>query len=228
MKIIIADSNDIVRVGLRTILTNDKSWQIVGEASSSKELYEQLVSFGADLVIIDYTSAGFSIDIVPKIVSKFQNLRIVAITPEQSANTIVDALRSGVLSYIKKDCDIGEIINSVKETYAGNKFFCGQVLETIQRASIDVDDIDFDSFSCESVVLTDREIEIITLIAEGYTNTEIADLLHLSPHTITTHRKNIMAKLGAKNTAAIVMYAVKTNLISPNKFLFSSSNSSRP
>jgi DNA-binding NarL/FixJ family response regulator len=144
----------------------------------------------------------------------------VAVTPEQSAVTVVDALRSGVVSYVKKDCDIAEIMSSVNETYAGNKFFCGQILETIQKASINVDDIDFESFSCEPITLSERELEIITLIAEGHTNGQIGDILHLSTHTITTHRKNIMAKLGVKNTAAIVMYAVKTNLVSPNKFLF--------
>ena len=70
------------------------------------------------------------------------------------------------------------------------------------------------------VVLSDRENEIIILIAEGNTNPQIADQLFLSSHTVNTHRKNIMGKLGVKNTAGIVMYAVKTNLVSPNKFLF--------
>jgi DNA-binding NarL/FixJ family response regulator len=126
------------------------------------------------------------------------------------------------MSYVKKDCDLTEIINAVEETGRGNKFFCGQILETIRKAAIDVNDIDFDSFSCEPVILSDRENEIITLIAEGLTNIQIAEQLFLSNHTINTHRKNIMSKLGVKNTAGIVMYAVKTNLVSPNKFLFAS------
>lgn len=224
MKLIIADNNDIVRVGLRTILSSDSFIQIVGEARTSDELKTMINNFDVDVVLIDYTSPEFSIDIIPKILRKKKNIRFVAITPEQSANTVVDALRSGVKSYVKKDCDIAEILSSVKETGAGNKFFCGQILETIQKASIDVDDIDFESFSCEPVILSDREMEIIKLIAEGNTNTQIADLLHLSPHTITTHRKNIMTKLGTKNTAGIVMYAVKTDLVSPNKFLFAGNN----
>jgi len=80
-----------------------------------------------------------------------------------------------------------------------------------------------DSFSCEPVVLSERELEIITHIAEGFTNNQIAEKLFISPHTVNTHRKNILQKLGANNTAAIVMYAVKANLVSPNKFLFSPS-----
>lgn len=224
MKVIIADSNDIVRVGLRNILSSDKFTQIIGEATNNDDLEEQVKNFETDIVIIDYTSAGFTIDVIPKILNKQKNIKFIAITPEQNASVVVDALRSGVMSYIKKDCDIPEILSSVKETGAGNKFFCGQILESIQKAELNVDDLDFDSFSCEPVLLSEREVEIIKLIAEGNTNSQIADLLHLSPHTINTHRKNIMGKLGTKNTAGIVMYAVKTNLVSPNKFLFAGEN----
>lgn len=220
MRLVLADSNEIVRIGLRTVLSSERAIEIVGEAKSSAELLELVKNFPTDLVMIDYTSAQFSIDVIPQLLQKFPSIKIVAITPEQSAQTLVNALRSGVKSYVKKDCDSMEIINSVKETGRGNKFFCGQILETIRDASIDVNDIDFDSFSCEPISLSERELEIITLIAEGLTNNQIADQLFLSAHTINTHRKNIMAKLGVKNTAGIVMYAVKTNLVSPNKFLF--------
>lgn len=220
MKIILADSNELIRIGMRAVLSSEENLEIVGEATSSEELISLIKNFGSDIVLIDYTSVGFSIDIIPRVISKFPNVSFVAITPEQSAQTLVNALRSGVKSYVKKDCDVSEIINSVKETARGNKFFCGQILETIQRASIDVEDIDFESFSCEPILLSERENQIITFIAEGQTNAQIAETLFLSNHTINTHRKNIMAKLGVKNTAGIVMYAVKTNLVSPNKFLF--------
>ncbi len=220
MHVILADSNDLVRVGMRAVLNSHGGLQIVGEAKDKEELLDQVKNFGASVILIDYTSPGFDIDVIPRVLSDHKEVKFLAITPEQSAQTVVDALRSGVRSYVKKDCDLGEIINAVEETWRGNKFFCGQILETIQRASINVDDIDFDSFTCEPVILSERENEIIILIAEGFTNAQIADQLFLSNHTINTHRKNIMAKLGVKNTAGIVMYAVKTNLVSPNKFLF--------
>lgn len=222
MRIILADSNDLVRVGMRAILSSEKNLEIVGEAKNKHELKQQLKNFGTDLILIDYTSEGFDIDVIHSSLATNNKVKFIAITPEQSAQTLVDALRSGVTSYVKKDCDIGEIINAVKETGRGNKFFCGKILETIQRASIDVNDIDFESFSCEPISLSERELGIVILIAEGLTNTQIAEQLFLSTHTINTHRKNIMAKLGVKNTAGIVMYAVKTGLISPNKFLFAS------
>lgn len=221
MKVIIADSNDIVRVGLRSILASDSIVEIVGEALSSQQFLDQLKSFDADVALLDYTAPGFSIDVIPKALSINKRLKIVAITPEQNPSVILDALKSGVMSYIKKDCDIPEILASVRETAGGNKFFCGQILDSIRRSSIDVEHLDNENFSCEPVLLSERELEIIKYIAEGNTNAQIADLLCLSPHTITTHRKNVMAKLGTKNTAGIVMYAVKSNLVSPNKFLFS-------
>lgn len=222
MKLILGDSNELIRIGMRTLLSTEKQIQIIGEARNNEELIALTKSFDADIILLDYTAKGFSIDVIPQILQKKQHLNIVAITPEQSAQTLVNALRSGVKSYVKKDCDSQEIIDSIKETWRGNKFFCGQILETIREASIDVDDIDFESFTCEPISLSERESEIITMIAEGLTNVQIADTLCLSNHTINTHRKNIMAKLGVKNTAGIVMYAVKTNLVSPNKFLFAS------
>ncbi len=224
MKVVLADSNDLMRLGLRTILSSLPNLSVVAEVKNNADLLETITSFDVNLILIDYTSMGFDIDVIPKIIQKKPSLKVLAVTPEQSAQTLVDALRSGVQSYVKKDCDLGEIVDAVKETGKGKKFFCGQILETIQKANIDVNDMDFDGFTCEPVILSERESEIIILIAEGYTNNQIAEKLFLSNHTINTHRKNIMAKLGVKNTAGIVMYAVKTNLVSPNKFLFAAEN----
>jgi len=225
MGVVLADSNDLVRAGLRSIITLQTDLPIVGEAINNEELFEQIKSFNPSIVILDFTSDGFTIDIISKIQNFKSDLSFIAITPEQNAQILVDALRLGVKSYVKKDCELSEIVNAVIETSKGNKFFCGQILETIQKAEIDVNDLDFESFTCEAVVLSERENEIIKLVAEGNTNGKIAELLFLSNHTVNTHRKNIMSKLGVKNTAGIVMYAVKMNIVSPNRFLFSPNNS---
>lgn len=224
MRLIIADSNDLVRAGLRSILSLQKDIEVVGDARGKDELFEMLHSFETDVVAIDYTADGFTIDVLSDLKSQYPNIQILAITPQQSALVLVDALKLGVTSYVKKDCSIPEIIDAVNETYKGNKFFCGQIVETIQQANLNVNEIDFEAFSCDAVVITKRESEIIVLISEGYTNGQIAEKLFLSNHTINSHRKNIMAKLGVNNTAGIVMYAVKSNLVSPNKFLFTASN----
>lgn len=224
MGVILADSNDLMREGMRSILSAQTDLPIISEAINSEELCEQVQLYSPSMVILDFTSEGFTIDVVSKIKSIKPDVRFIAITPEQNAQTLIDALRLGVNSYVKKNCARDEIVNAVIETSRGNKFFCGQILETIQRAEIDVNHLDFDPLNCDPVILSERENEIIKLVAEGNTNGKIAELLFLSNHTVNTHRKNIMAKLGVKNTAGIVMYAVKMNIVSPNRFLFSPSN----
>jgi DNA-binding NarL/FixJ family response regulator len=220
INLVLADSNELIRIGLRTIFKGTPNIQILGEAETTEELISQVKAFSPNVVLIDYTSKGFSIDAIPAILTISPAIKVIAITPEQSAQTLIHAVKSGVMSYVKKDCSLSEITDAVKETHAGNKFFCGQILETIQGEGINVDEIAEFEFSCEPISLSEREIEVITLIAEGLTNVEISDKLFLSKHTVNTHRKNIMAKLGVKNTAGIVMFAVKQKYTTPNKYLF--------
>lgn len=224
MQVVIADSSDLMRLGIRSLLNTEEDMSVVGEANDEAELKALLANFEIQVIIIDYTAAGFDVNSIAIVSNEFPKSKILAITPEQRAATLVEALRAGASSYVKKDCSFPEILEAVRVTGNGNRFFCGQILETIQLANLNIDDIDLGTFNCDPVVISKRESEIIILIAEGFTNQEIADQLFLSSHTVNTHRKNIMSKLGVKNTAGIVMYAVKTNLISPNKFLFTAEN----
>lgn len=224
LKVVLADSNNLIRIGLSALLNNKLGNVEIVEAASGTILKKILADYTPDVVMIDYTAKEFAIDVMPECIEINPDVKFVAITYDQSGMTIINALKSGVMSYIKKDCDIDEIVDSVRETAEGNKFFCGQILDTIREESIEVEDIKFEPLTCEPITITEREAEVIQLIAEGYTNNQIAEKLFLSNHTITTHRKNIMSKLGVNNTAGIVMYAVKTKLVSANKFLFSSSN----
>ncbi|MAR65652.1 MAG: hypothetical protein CL833_00225 [Crocinitomicaceae bacterium] len=225
IKLVIADSSELIRIGLATIFDRVEGISVEGQCSSKDELRKHITEHETDVVIIDYTSKDFEIGVVPEILTLNKNVRFIGITKDQSGQTIVDALRFGVVSHVKKDCSAKEIMESVVETAEGNKFFCGQVLELIHEDGVDLDDVQFEPMSCEPISLSTRELEVITLIAEGSTNTQIASKLFLSNHTVNTHRKNIMRKLGVNNTAGIVMYAVKSQLVSPNKFLFASSNS---
>jgi DNA-binding NarL/FixJ family response regulator len=220
--VILADSNELIRIGLRSVLQGIEGIEITDEAFSNQDLLKKVSISKPNVVVIDYTSPDFNIDIIPTCIEKSRNTKFVAITYDQSSMTIVNAMRSGVTSYIKKDCDLQEIKDAVIETAKGGKFFCGKILETIEQESIDVNQIALLPRNCAPIHLSARELEIIAFIAEGNTNPQIAEKLVLSNHTITTHRKNIMAKLGVNNTAAIVMYAVKSRLVSPNKFLFTS------
>ena len=219
--IIIADSSTIGKIGLRAVINKLDGFHVINEVETSSELIKSCNSSNPDLIIIDFLSEGFDIDVIVKIKREYIDSKVLAVTPMHSSQTLIHAMRAGVDSYIKKSCDLQEIIDAIKITSSGTSFFCGKILEEIRKASIEVEDLsNVDELPCDAVELSKREKEVLYLIAEGNTNSEIAEILFLSSHTVTTHRKNMMIKLGVKNTAGIVMYAVKSGLVSPNKFLF--------
>ena len=222
--IIIADSSPLFRFGLKTVLERDERYVVLGEAESEAELLQLLTSEKPDLLVLDCLASGFSIDTVLQCARANRKTRMIAITASQNGLTIVNALRAGITSYIKKDCSMSEVLEAIEVTGQGGTFFCGQILDAIRRESIDVSDLDLVDLTCDPVVLTQREIQVLILISEGMTNVQIADKFFLSNHTVNTHRKNIMQKLGVNNTASMVMYAVKSGFVSPNKFLFQQSN----
>jgi DNA-binding NarL/FixJ family response regulator len=220
IKIIIADSNFLCRKGLAVLLNENNDFQLLAQAVSAADLMNQSRFYKPHLIIIDYTSANFTLESLQQIVKKYPKTRFLAIT-ELSRNEIISkGLKIGITSHLLKDCDQDEIIEAIYKTAKGEKFMCGKITNTIlQDKTVSVSE-----YSCIGMNVSDREVEIITLIAEGYSNKEVADKLFLSTHTVTTHRKNIMNKLGVNNTAGLVLFAVRENLVSPNHFLFSSTN----
>lgn len=222
MKVVLADSSELIQKGMESIISDQSFVTEFSVIKDETDMTGNQKLKSADILIIDFVSSGFSIDSISLAKAEMNNANILAITNEQSAFTIVNALKAGVRSYVKKTCSTEEIIEAVESTANSEAFFCGQIVEAIQAENISVKSLSKEEFTCSPIKLSTREIQIIELIAEGHTNTQIAEKLFLSAHTVNTHRKNIMAKLGVNNTAAIVMYAVKTKLISPNKFLFNS------
>ena len=106
VSLVIADSNIIVRCGLGSIFSQDTTVHVIGEATNEVNLFELLQSFHPSVVLIDFLSPGFTVETVAQIRANYPKTRVVAITTEQSAHTIVNALKAGVDSYIKKDCDL--------------------------------------------------------------------------------------------------------------------------
>ncbi len=220
IRTLLADHGELSLIGLRTILKDVPRIEIIGVATDAIGMQAMLVRHKPDVVLIDHTSEGFSAQSIRQGLKRCKRTRFISITPAPSFMTVTSAIRAGVNSYIRKDCAVGEIIDSVLQTADGQRFYCGKVLETLRRASIDLDKFLAEPLACEPVTLSERECQVISLIAEGCSYTRIAEQLNLSAHTVTTHRRNIMQKLGVNNTAAVVMYAMKNGLISPNKFLF--------
>jgi len=215
IRILIADSNYIAKEGLKAIFATDESLEVIHEVADGVQLQTKYIDIKPDAVVVDYTSPGFSIQDIKQLMNMYPGMAVVAVTEFTHKEQVREAMKAGVNAHIQKDCSHDEIIDSVKAAVNQERFFCGKILDVIGEEQ------DHDDFvSCEPISLSMREIEIIQMVAAGETNKQIAEILCLSTHTVMTHRKNIMNKLGINNTAGLVLYAVKENLIRPNRFLF--------
>ena len=221
--IVIADNSELILNGLKSILQPLAGEGIVSFTKFAP-LKEYLKATKNILLIIDYTSKGFSLNKVVELKNKYPKMLVMALTPYTNAQTIVQAVEAGIESHIKKECSVQEIKDAFNATSCGTKFFCDDIVAQMRKENINPNNIDFKSLDPNPVSLSDRELQIIQFIAEGYTNSQIAAIIYLSNHTVNTHRKNIMKKLGVNNTAGIVMYAVKEQMVTPNQFSFKKSN----
>ena len=205
--ILIANNNQIVGEGLKTILQSKMGNRVLGVVNSMNELSNQSSRYFPDIVVIDYSVESFGLSAVKEIKRIYKDCKILAITDKLPKSTVYNALKNGVDSYLLSDCEKPEIMEAIIDTYAGKQFYCGVVIDILAESN------DADAKGCSGITLSEREIEVIRLISDGCTNKEIADQLFLSTHTVNTHRKNIMNKLGIKNTAGIVIYAFRENII---------------
>lgn len=205
--ILIANNNQIAAEGLKTILQSKMGNRVLGIANSMDHLSKQSKKYFPDLVVIDYSSESFGVNSIASIKKIYKDCKILAITDKQPKTIVYKALKNGVDSYLLSDCDKPEIMEALADTINGKQFYCGMVIDILAENN------DEDGNGCMGISLSEREIEVIRLISDGCTNKEIADQLFLSTHTVNTHRKNIMNKLGIKNTAGIVIYAFRENII---------------
>lgn len=212
----IALSNYLIREGLHAVFDASGEVEIVGGADSGERCLKDIFSLRPDVLIIDYATPGFNPEDVVIAMKSLPALKVVAITGHCDTDVVKRLIQSGLNGHLLSDCDREEIVNSVTCSARGEKFFCGKVLDKINSSEGEESD-----HGCDAVNISGRELEILQLVAQGLTTKQIADKLHLSFHTVMTHRKNMMNKLGIKNTAGLIIYAVRENLISPNKFLFS-------
>jgi DNA-binding NarL/FixJ family response regulator len=217
--ILIAQSNFLVREGLKTLVSNDQTMFFKGEALSGEELVFLTGSFKSGVIIIDHNDPAFGISVIRKVKSLVPEVTFLSISDKPNRWMLSDALSAGITSYLLRDCGKEEILEAILATSKGEQFFCGKILSDVLKTNDEVTpEIEF--VSCEGIKISERETEIIRMVSEGFTNKEIADKLFLSAHTVTTHRKNIMAKLGVNNTAGLVLFAIRNNIVTPNHFLF--------
>jgi DNA-binding NarL/FixJ family response regulator len=222
IKVLIADKNFLSRVGLELLVGELKGFGLVPSVCGDKDdLVNQLFLSKPNLLITDHSSLGITPSELEGLVKKNTRTRFLVISEMPEKKDLNKLLGSGITSFLLKDCDKSEILEAINSTIKGEKFVCSKVLGYMSAAAEIVTSNTFiKSLRCDGVPVTDREIDIIRCIAEGLSNKLIADRLKLSTHTVNTHRKNIMAKLGVNNTAGVVMFAVKNQLLETNFSLF--------
>ena len=215
ISVLIADKNYLSRLGLYTLLSNSANFEVdYTEDENFENLVASIKKNKPKILVLDYQSLNFSAKQISILTKSFKRLQVLAITDYMSRAEMQSALDSGVRSYLLKECDKEEIIEALHATYNGERFLCGKVAYFLANSQeLEVMRPELERVSCQGLGITDRELDIIRLISEGLSNKLIADKLELSTHTVNTHRKNIMNKLSIPNTAGIVMFAVKNNLL---------------
>jgi DNA-binding NarL/FixJ family response regulator len=219
IKLIIADSSELFQLGIQLILQKQDEILLIGSANCDAELIAMVETETPQIILFDYHAKDFTIDVIEKVKSINRQIKFVGITGEKTGGVVLKGIRHGIKSYVKKECSAQEIVQAIIETSKGNKFFCGDLMEQMRSENVSVENIEKEAMSCDPIALSDRELEIIKMIAEGYTNAQIAALLYISNHTVNTHRKNVMKKLGINNTAGLVMMAVKSGLVTPDQYI---------
>ena len=209
--IVIADAQFLIRRGLKDVLHNEADkFRIVAEVTNEEDLFKVIIEDNPGVVIIDYNQPDhFSIETVFRIKEISPYTGIMIISSDDDRSNIYHAVENGINSFITKQCDDKEIIDAVIATSRKEKFFCHRILEIILAKSFGPEED-----QCEPIPLSPREIEIVQHIASGRIAKEIASDLHLSTHTIYTHRKNIMRKLNLSSPVELVMYAINKGIVS--------------
>jgi DNA-binding NarL/FixJ family response regulator len=213
INIVLADPQFVTRTGIKTVLAQVAEFRIISEVKSSQELIKEIKAKQPDVIIIDYNVPGhFQIEDLGKVRSLSPKTKVMVISSDHDKNNIYKVLDSGIKNFITKECDSEEIVQAVRATARGEKFFCAKVVDIILEKHFNVK-----NQHCEATQLSQRETEIVQLIAEGLTGREIADRLFLSHHTISTHRKNILKKLHVNSTSELVLSAIRFGIVSSGK-----------
>jgi DNA-binding NarL/FixJ family response regulator len=148
VRTLLADHSELALIGLKAILSDSARVEVVGVARDAIAMQAMLVRHRPHVVLVDHTADGFGAQAIRDGLKRSKNTRFIAITPDPSTAALMSAIRAGFTSYIRKDCDVQEIIDAVTETADGSKFFCGKVLDVLRKASFDVDRFLEEPLSC--------------------------------------------------------------------------------
>lgn len=207
-KVIIADSQFLIVESLRRILSETDGYNLYGTAGSKEDLYTLLQGSGKALLITDPQSLDFcGVEELRKIRNEFSDISILILTHTVSKSEYVELRKAGLNNIVFKTAGRDELFTALEATLKGKKYFTPDLLDLL------VENGGIMSSDEESRVLTQSEIEIVRMIAGGYTTKEIALKRHISVHTVNTHRKNIFRKLRVSSVSELIMQAIRSGWI---------------
>lgn len=206
--IVLADDHAVVRAGLKLVLEREGGFEVVSEAGDAETAVRTVLGHKPSVVILDLNMPGelTSLDAIPQITDASPGTGIVVLTMQDDPQFARRALRAGAAAYVLKDAADHELVDAVRRVAAGGTYLnpaLGAALASAPEPEGPPDD------------LTDREVEVLRLIAFGHTNAEIAEQLYLSVRTVETHRAHIQQKLNRSTRAELVRYALEHGLVKP-------------
>lgn len=214
LRIVLADDHAVLRHALATLLDAQDGISVVAEAQDGREAIEAAERYHSDVVIMDVAMPRLNgIEATRQIHARFPGTKVLILSAYGDAASVGQALAAGACGFIIKRSDIDELVLALRLVTTGNVYVSRELAE-----QMDIGEVTFTARNRNSDValLTGREREVLQLIAEGHTLREIADILVLSPKTVEGHNSRIMAKVGARNRADLVRYALGAGLVRPD------------
>jgi two-component system response regulator NreC len=214
IRILIADDHGIVRAGLRLLLNRIAGAEVVAEAADGREAVRLAKAFAPDIALVDVAMPLLNgLDAARQITRESPRTGIIVLSMYLDESYILRALDAGARGYLIKDNADEELENAIRSVAAGRPYFSKVIADALQEDHVHV--MRRRGVTESRDLLTEREREVLHLLAEGKSNKEAASVLNVSPYTVDTHRTNLMQKLGLHNTAEIVLYAVRNAIITP-------------
>lgn len=212
IKVLLADDHDVLRKGVRYLLAAEPGITVAGEAADGRTAVRLAEELQPDVVIMDIAMPELNgIEAAAQITRRNRNIAVIILSMYSDEEYILRALSAGARGYLRKDAAEPDLLRAVRSVVRGKPFFSPAVAEVllddyVQRLQREGRQDTYD-------LLTDREKEVLQLLAEGKTNKDVATLLTLGVSTVETHRVNLMQKLNLHNTAELVLYAVKKKIL---------------